>query len=189
LGLQEIGSLSETEDYDEVGEVAPQMRALTAINPNSVHVPVTRVAGVTTALTVPQDGLFPGTAALVNLHGYTPEQMFAGFEGVVLNFPSSARRGWWDQRTDGEVEEQFEEAMGRLDETWRQAVLFARIDSAAAAEGGPREPLYQPEMEALLPVVRGRVPLLVEVNKASDILKALEWLDGKGADAVLTGVA
>jgi imidazolonepropionase-like amidohydrolase len=189
LGLQEVGSLPETQDTDEIGEVTPQMRALMAVNPNSVHVPVTRVAGVTTALTVPQGGLFPGTAALVNLHGYTPDQMFAGFEGVVLNFPSSARGGFGDRRTDEEIEEQFEEAMERLDETWQQAVLFARIDSAAASEGRPREPLYQPEMEALLPIVRGTMPLLIEVNKAADILKALAWLDGKNVAAVLTGVA
>jgi imidazolonepropionase-like amidohydrolase len=188
MGLQEVGSLSETVDVDEIGEVTPQMRALTAVNPSSVHVPVTRVAGVTTALAVPRGGLFPGTAALVSLHGYTPEQLFAGFEGVVLNFPSSARHGAGDRRTDEEVEKEFDEAMERLDETWRQAVLFARIDSAATAEGRG-EPAYQPEMEALLPVVRGATPLLVEVNKAQDILKAIEWLDGKNVRAVLTGVA
>ena len=40
----------------------------------------------------------PGTAALINLHGYTPDQMAAGFEGVVLNFPRSGRRGRFDRR-------------------------------------------------------------------------------------------
>lgn len=189
LGLQEIGAIPETQDTDEIGEITPQMRALTAVNPNSVHVPVTRVAGVTTVLTVPQGGLFPGTAALVNLHGYTPAQMFAGFEGVALNFPATVRRGFGDQRTDEELEKQLKEAMERLDETWRQAVLFARIDSAATAEGRPRAPYYQPEMEALLPVVQGRVPLLVEVDKAEDILRALEWIEENGVTAVLTGVA
>ncbi|HYE95517.1 MAG TPA: amidohydrolase family protein [Rubricoccaceae bacterium] len=189
LGLQEIGSLPETIDRDEVGEVSPQMQALTAVNPHSVLIPVTRVAGVTTVLTTPTGGLLPGTAALVHLHGYTPEQMDGGFRGVVLSFPSSARRGGFDRRTDEEVEKEFEEAMERLDETWDQAVLFARIDSAAVAGGHPREPVYQPEMTALLPAIRRQAPVLVEVNAAQDIEKALEWIERRNVRAILTGAA
>ncbi|MDW8286837.1 MAG: amidohydrolase, partial [Flammeovirgaceae bacterium] len=72
LGLVEIGSLPETQDDKEIGDIIPHMQALTAINPNSVSIPVTRVNGVTTVLAVPQAGLFPGTAALIHLHGYSP---------------------------------------------------------------------------------------------------------------------
>ncbi|NNF56770.1 MAG: amidohydrolase family protein [Rhodothermaceae bacterium] len=189
IGLQEVGSQPETQDYNELGEVTPQMQALTAVNPNSVHFPIARVAGVTAALTSPTGGLMPGTAALVRFHGYTPAQMDTGFRGVALNFPNSARRGAFDRRTDEDIKKQFEEAMERLDETWDQALLFARIDSAGAASGQPQRPAYQPEMEALLPVLRGSAALLVEVNAAADILKALEWLEGRDVRAILTGVA
>ena len=72
LGLQEIESISLTQDYDELGELTPEMDALTAVNPNSVLIPVTRVSGVTSVITYPSGGLFPGTAALINLQGYTP---------------------------------------------------------------------------------------------------------------------
>ena len=44
-------------------------------------------------------------------------------------------------------------------------------------------------MAALLPVVRGEQALLVEANAAADIVKAIEWLDGKGVRAILTGAA
>jgi imidazolonepropionase-like amidohydrolase len=47
---------------------------------------------------------------------------------------------------------------------------------------------YVPEMEALLPVVRGEVPLLIEANDAQDILEAIEWVERRGLRAVLTGV-
>jgi len=50
LGLSEVGSDPRTTDFNELGEVVPQMKALTAINPNAVAIPVTRVSGVTTAL-------------------------------------------------------------------------------------------------------------------------------------------
>ena len=192
IGLQEVGSVEETQDYDELGDVTPQMKALTAINPSSVHFPITRVSGVTTALSVPRGGLMPGTAALLNLHGYTPDQMATGFEAAVLNFPSSGRRGPFDRREQEAIDKASKEAMEKLDDVWDQAVLYARIDSARAAGAGRQQAgaqAYQPEMAALLPVVRGQRVLMVEANAAADILKAIEWLDGKNVSAVLTGVA
>ena len=189
LGLVEVGSQSETQDTDEVGDVTPQMKALTALNVSSVHIPITRVSGVTTTLSVPDGAMMPGTAALVNLHGYTPEQMATGFEGVVLNFPMSGRRGRWDRREQEAIDKAAREAIDKLDDVWERAVLYARIDSARIASGADGAQAYQPEFEALLPVVRGTMPLLVEANAAADITTAIEWLDGKNVRAVLTGVA
>jgi imidazolonepropionase-like amidohydrolase len=190
LGLQEIGSLDETRDYAEIGEVTPHMQALTAVNPASTLIPITRVSGVTTVLTAPSGGLFPGTAALIDLQGYTPEQLDAGFRGVVMNFPSGARRGWWDRREQSEIDKERDEAMEKLNDTWEQAVLAARIDSAYQAAPEPKPtPEYVPEMEALGPVVQGEVPLLIEVDKASDITRAIEWVQEKGVRAIFTGVA
>lgn len=190
LGLQEVGSLDETQDYSEIGEITPHMRALTAVNPSSTLIPITRISGVTTVLTAPSGGLFPGTAALIDLQGYTPEQLDAGFRGVVLNFPSGARRGWWDRREQKEIDKERDEAMEKLNDTWAQAVLAARIDSAYQAAPEPKPtPEYVPEMEALGPVVRGEIPLLIEVDKASDITRAIEWVEEKGVRAIFTGVA
>ena len=189
VGLQEIGSQNETVDLDEIGEVTPQMRALTAVNPSSVHIPVTRLAGVTAALTFPRGGLLPGTAALVELYGYTPDEMATGVEAVVLNFPASGRRGAQDRREQAEVDRVGREALTKLDDVWRQAALYARLDSSRTAQGDRTAPAYQPEMAALLPVLRGERLLLVEANAAPDIVRALAWLRGKGVRAVLTGVA
>jgi len=191
IGLVEVGSLAETRDNDEVGDVTPQMRALTAVNPNSVAIPVTRVNGVTTALAAPSGGLFPGTAALINLHGYTPEQMrVGGFGGVVMSFPSSGRDGWWDERTDEEIEKSATKAKERLKDIWDQAVLYARIDSAhRAAPESDRTLEYAPEMMALAPVVRGEAPLLIEVNAARDIDSALVWVRARKIRAIFTGVS
>ncbi len=89
LVLVEVSSVPETVDYAEIGNVSPNMQALTTVNPNSEAIGVTRVSGVTTVLTVPSGGLFPGTAALINLNGYTPDQMYGGFKAIAMTFPSS----------------------------------------------------------------------------------------------------
>ena len=62
------------------------MEALTAVNPNSEAIPVTRVSGVTTVIAAPSGGVLPGIAASINLFGYTPDQMYAGAKGLIINF-------------------------------------------------------------------------------------------------------
>jgi len=189
LGLTEVNSDPRTRDYNEIGDVIPQMKALTAVNPSSVLIPVTRVSGVTAALSVPSGGLFPGTAALVNLYGYTPDQMYAGFEGVVLNFPASGRRSRWDRRTDEEIKKEAEKALKKLNEVWSRATEYHKIDSTLKAGGSQTKLEYYPEMEALLPVVRGEQTLLVEVNAADDIQAAIDWVEGKDINVVFMGVS
>src|SRR5687767_6452510 len=171
LGLQEIGSISVTHDYDELGELTPEMDALTAVNPNSVLIPVTRVSGVTSVITHPSGGLFPGTAALINLHGYTPEQMFAGFKAMVINFPATGRRGRYDRRTDEEIKKDGDKAIKKLNDTWARVRTYASIDSATIGKAE-----YNPEIAALVPVFKGHMTAMVEVNKESDILSAIHWI-------------
>ena len=180
LGLVEIGSISEAQDFREFGEISPQMEALTAVNPNSEAIPVTRVSGVTTTLTMPGGGLLPGTAATINLFGYTPDQMFAGSKGIVLNYPSGNRR--WRQSAE-QAERAKERALKTLNDTFDKAELYAKVEESGEAR-------YYPEMEALAKVVKGETILYVEVNAAKDILSAIEWIEERGYEkVVLTGVS
>jgi hypothetical protein len=184
IGLSEVGSDQRTRDLNEIGDVIPQMQALTAVNPNSALIPVTRVSGVTTALTAPVGGMFPGTAALINLHGYTPDQMYANFKGVVVNFPSTGRRGGFDRRTDDEIKTAVEKSMKKLNDVFDRAIQYHKLDSTMKGKGLE----YYPEMEAMLPAVRGERMVMVEVNAAKDILEALKWIkERKLKKVVLTG--
>ncbi len=180
LGLVEINSVAESRDYNEEGDITPQMQALTAVNPNSEAIPVTRVSGVTTVITKPSGGVFPGTAATINLFGYTPDQMYAGSKGLIINFPNSARR--WRQ-TQEQADRARERALGVLNDTWDKAETYASIR-------GSEDVRYYPEMEAIADVIDGKMMIYVEVNAASDILSALEWIEDRGLEQVVfTGVS
>ncbi|GAB3020298.1 amidohydrolase family protein [Cyclobacterium sediminis] len=183
LGIVEINSLRETQDYMELGKVTPQMQALTAVNPNGVAIPVTRVSGVTTVLTQPRGGYFPGTAALINLNGYTPEQMYGGFKGVNMNFPSAARSGSYDNRSLSDLDKAAKESLEEIDALWEKAATYLSIKK----KGGELE--YYPEMEQLSKVLAKELPLLIEVNAAQDILSSLAWAKEKQITPILTGVA
>lgn len=185
VGLFEMGQIPQATDAAEAGQINPQMKALTAVNPNSAIIPVTRISGVTTVISYPAGGMIPGTAALINLHGYVPDQMAAGFEGVVMNFPETGRGGFYDRRTDDEIKKDVEKAFRQLNDAWDKAVQYYKLDSATKSKGLK----YYPEMEAMLPVVKGERALMIEVNVAKDIREALKWIKEKKIKRViLTGV-
>ncbi len=188
LGLIEVGSISVTQDENEIGDVKPYLKALTAVNPNSVAIPVTRVGGVTTVLTMPEGGLVPGTAALINLIGYTPDQMYAGFQAVRMNFPSSGSRGRWDRRSDEDRKKEEDKKLKELNDLWDNAKLFADINDAAKKDATLHVD-YNPTMEAMIPVVRGEMMVLIEADREADIRSALKWIKEKEINAILTGCA
>ena len=182
LGLAEIGSLPETQDFNEIGDLTAHMNALTAVNPSTVHVPTTRVHGITSVITEPENGILPGTAALIGLHGYTPEQMHLGDVTLTkLNFPSVGRQGPSDDRSPETIQKEAEKALTQLNDLWGQAERYARIDSAVAEQPeARRQPEFVPAMEGLLPVIRGEQPLMISANAAADISKALDWAEERG---------
>src|SRR5689334_7032521 len=88
LGLSEVSSTRETVDTGELGEFMPQLRALSAVNPESEHFGVVRVNGITSAMTFPSSGgrgggrfgggeqqFISGQAALIHTDGWTWEDM------------------------------------------------------------------------------------------------------------------
>lgn len=186
VGLLEFGQVEVASDQEDEGQIIPQMRALTAVNPNTPIIPVTRVSGVTTVIVYPNGGLMPGTASLMDLHGYVPDQMYAGFDGIVINYPNTGRRGFFDRRTDEELKKASEKALAQLNDVWDRAVQYYKIDSASKGKSSK----YYPELQALLPAVRGERALLIEANAAKDILGALKWIkERRIKKAILTGVA
>ena len=91
LGLQEIGSVRQTVDVDELGDMSPEALAVVAVNPDSTALPVARSNGVLTAAVFPSGGLIPGRASIIVLDGWTNRDMTVRADaGLVINWPSAA---------------------------------------------------------------------------------------------------
>ncbi len=89
IGLIEIGAVRATRDQSEVGNFTPEVAALTAVNPDTAIIPVTRANGILTALVTPTGGTVSGYASLINLDGWTTEDL--GIEkhaGLVIRWPA-----------------------------------------------------------------------------------------------------
>ena len=183
LGLNEISAVSLTRDANEIGEFTPQMKAITAVNPNSVLIPVTRVNGVTTVITTPTGGIFPGTAALIDLWGYTPNQMSTGFQALLINYPNTGKRGWWDKRSEEDIKKDAEKAVKKLNEYWEKAVSYSTIYSTAGDEVD-----YNPELESMRKAVNKEMKVIVNCNSKEDILSAIKWIKKSNVEGILSGV-
>src|SRR4051794_35070874 len=89
IGLVEIPTGAPgTVDTSETGDMNPNAMAIVSISPYSAHIGVTRVNGITNAVSLPQGGVISGQAALINLAGTTPSEMAVlPTAGLVINYP------------------------------------------------------------------------------------------------------
>lgn len=194
LGLIEVSAVAVTVDSDEVGgPFKPHVRAFTAINPHSAAIPVTRTNGVTNVISPPGSGTISGKATLIDLFGNSPDSM-AVLEsaGLVHDWPSSGGGAWWDDRSDREIREEYEQEVGEIDDYWNRAFAYDRMMTAFEENpSGKTRPDKSLELDAMREVISGEVPVLLSVDEAKDIVKALEWIETmeeKGIRFILTGV-
>ena len=177
LGLQEIGAVAVTNDQAELGDFNPHVRAFTAINPSSVNIPVTRVNGVTHVISMPVSGRLAGKATLIDLYGYSPDSMaISPNAGIHLNWPTSKKGGWWDERSDEEVKKEYKEDLKKLNDFISRAQFYDEM--MTDFENNPnnkQQPDMDKKMQAMREVVKGDIPIIVSVDAKSDILDVIEW--------------
>lgn len=191
LGLQEIGAVSVTNDQAELGSFNPHIRAFTAINPSSVSIPVTRVNGITHVISLPVSGRISGKAALVDLYGYSPDSMAVrGNAALHLNWPSSYKRAWRDDRSPEEVKKDYEKKVKELNNYWKKAEFYNRM--MAKYENDPNnkvKPNKDEDMDAMREIVTGKVPVIISVDREKDILNAIRWAEEhEDVNVILAGV-
>jgi imidazolonepropionase-like amidohydrolase len=189
MGLREIEVVQGTNEYTQRGnDVAAAFNVLEGINPASTLIAVNRMEGVTTTLAVPgslgvppSDGLIWGQAALIGLDGATIEAMqIKSPAAMVANLSESAKdagggsRAAVALRLRRVLSDAREYATRRADYRRRQIQDL----SASAAD-----------LEALQPVLRGELPLLVIANRRSDIETALRIAKEYKLRLILAGVA
>ena len=177
LGLEEIGSIRETNDTGEIGDFMPQLKALSAVNPDSEHFGVVRVNGITTAIALPGGGgrggggIIVGQAALLHTDGWTWEEMEINRSAaMVLNFPSAPVRGGRGGMPDfldmspsasgGDARRAVLDQIAKLNGFFDDAHKY-KIAKAANLADFHKDLRF----EAMLPVIDGKMPLAVNFQR------------------------
>ncbi|HEV2444645.1 MAG TPA: amidohydrolase family protein [Candidatus Sulfopaludibacter sp.] len=207
LGLQEIGAVRETVDTGELGDFMPQLHALVAVNPESEHFGAVRVNGITSAITLPGGGggrggggsqWISGQAALIHTSGYTWEEMnISKSAALQLNFPSLGGRGG-----RGGMPPDIAEMMGlaagaaggaNARRTYQENIarINAFFDDArhykAAKAAHPAGFTTDLKLEAMIPVLDGKVPVAVSASTAETMHDAIQFADKQHVRIVIMG--
>ena len=169
MGLFEIGGVDVAVDQDELGDFTPNVRAHVAVNPESRHIGVARSNGILVSVSSPGGGLIAGLASAMMLDGWTWEQMTLKPEvGMVMEWPNTGAQ--YDRRI-AELKEFFAAA---------RAYRTARTAAADRHETDSR-------MEAMIPVLEKRIPVIVGANDSRQIQDAVAWAREEDIRIVLRG--
>jgi imidazolonepropionase-like amidohydrolase len=190
LGLTEINSVRGTLDFQETGTINPNVRAETAVNPDSERIPVTRANGIALAVTSPTGGLISGMAALIMLDGWTWENMtLKAPVSMVMNWPRiSVTAAYGMQQSRDEQRKNIQKQLDTLEKTFRETRAY-KVSRDAAGEKGV--PFHKTDVrwEAMIPVLCGELPVWVSANSVQEIESAVEWADREQVKMVLFGGA
>jgi imidazolonepropionase-like amidohydrolase len=184
MGLSEIpqGAAS-TVDISEVGSFNPNAQAYYGINPHSAHVGVTRVVGITHVASLPTGGIISGTAAIMNLAGWTaPEMQVNPKAAIVINLPRSgfAGRGFGgggaaQQGNTQDAQRARERQLDSLRTILRDAEAYGKAIDAAERDRTLPRVQRDVVLASLVPAVRGQMPVVFTADRASDIRAAINF--------------
>lgn len=199
MGLREIGAVSATVDSSETGAFNPDVVAAEAVLPSSEHIPVTRAAGITEVLAVPASGgmdsggasgVLGGQASAINMAGWTISDMLIKKSvAMVLNWPEIETESFdfstftRKQKSYSDAKQEQEKQIEELTEWLDRARHYAQ----ALGHGGAGDFQRDLKLEALVPVTRGELPVLVLAEKARDIRAAIAFCDKQGLKMILAG--
>jgi imidazolonepropionase-like amidohydrolase len=192
LGLSEVGQVSATNDYNEMGKFMPHLQAFSAIHVESEHIPVARANGITHVLTCPRGERIAGQAALISLDGWTPEEMeISRRAALMINFPAqpgsrsgsrfSGRFGRGPTRPYAELKKEYEAEIQELKLFLEKARHYLKAKETASGLTFA----VDPQLEGMIPALKGQEPVIISASRAVDIKAAVNFAREEKLDYVL----
>lgn len=183
IGLYEVGQVQNTRDDAARGidNIAAAFRAWEGLNTQSVLIAPARREGVTNVAVVPSGGqLVSGQAAMLNLVDGMPTDMIIrtpiAMVAQVQN-PGGAGVG-----ARGELIVRLRELIEDTRAFMRNRAAFERAETRDFIAS-------RLDLEAMIPVVEGRLPLMVRADKATDIDAALRIAQENNLRIIIAGGA
>lgn len=168
LGVVEVGAVTDTRDGSSrsTNGIAAAFRVWDAINPNAMSLPVARQdGGITTVGVMPSGGMVAGLGAVIDLRsGVTADAMLRKTPAAMVATLDNAAAAQSGSRA---------EALAKLRTLLRDAREFnlARVRYDA---GNMRDLVAsRADLEAMQLVLRGTIPLVVNADRASEILNVI----------------
>jgi imidazolonepropionase-like amidohydrolase len=185
LGLTEISAERMTNDEIEMSdEIMPHMHVYDAFHAETALIPVTRINGITNAIVAPASGdTLPGQDSFIQLAGASATEMLTVRDiAMPLNFTGAQRRNQSFEQAKfpftrmGMATQLRQAFIDALDYDQKMAAYDKKKNSSDAKEkdkaGNP--PKRDLKLEALLPYLHGKKPVVLAAEQPNDLLTALE---------------
>lgn len=168
LGLHDAEAVRATRDFADVGNINPHIRSLIAYNTDNLIIPTIKTNGILYTQCTPREGLISGSSSIMALEGWNWEDaVLKADDGIHLNFPKNVTR---KSDAEGEVSsslnKKYTDELNYLIKFFNDAQSYC--SSQTVIEKNIR-------FEAMRPIFKGSANLYIHVDKAKDILIALNF--------------
>jgi imidazolonepropionase-like amidohydrolase len=166
MGIVEVDGVEQTNDagadkspFHAAIDIAP------AVNPKTSSIPLNRAEGITRAIVAPDNNgsIFAGLGAVIDL-GADRDAVTKARAFQFMEYGEAGARAAGGSRPAAIA--QFRNALAQVKDYSRNPNGYSDVGKEAL--------LTRADAEALVPVVAGRMPLLIHVERASDILALID---------------
>ena len=202
IGLNGPAEQPGASDVKELGDLNPQLRAFTAVNPDAEQIPMSRASGVTSAIVFPDGELIPGQLSLIHLDGSNNDAMtILPAAAIHLRFPIIATMRVWQHEAKADDEDPrdavaykplpYPEAKREHDRQIKELNSF--FDQARryrhAKLANAKDLKTDLRFEAMLPVLDGTMPVFVTAVREREIREAIAFAGKQKIKIILADAA
>lgn len=186
LGLDGYAVGFAGQDFNELGDpVTPQLSAIDAINPQDETFRMAREGGVTCVSTGPgSSNVIGGTFCIIKTYGNRVDDMIVREKAAMkIAFGENPKNCYKEKGVYSRMS-----VAAKLREVLQKTIIYDKKLREAGCETSWNEinrgsgegqvdiskmPAYDAKLEAMLPVIRGEIPLKAHAHRADDICTAI----------------
>lgn len=168
IGLDNEGMGWEGHDFNEYSDpLTPHMRAIDSINPQDEAFTLALQGGVTSACTGPgSSNVVGGTFVAIKLSGKRVDNM-------IIKNPLAMKCAFGENPKRGFGQMQKKSPMTRMATAALLRELLFKAKNYMCEKDEGKNPPFDMKLEAMLPVMRGQIPLKAHAHRADDILTSI----------------
>ncbi len=179
LGLNEIDAVRATHDFNEVGNLNPNVRAIIAYNTDSKITPTVRSNGILLAEVKPLGGRISGTGSVVQLDAWNWEDAAVAMDvSMHLTWPVPKEFNDPTAEQTEKAGEKYHEAILELKKLFDEAKAYSLLNNPVNVNL---------KYESMKPLFDSRCKLFIHTNDLVSITTSVSFARSYGMTPVIVG--
>ncbi len=178
VGLRELDAVRATLDYNETGDLNPNVRSIVAYNTDSELIGTLRSNGILFAQTTPMGGLISGQSSVVKLQGWNWEDAAYKTDiGVHLNWPIKyIGFGWWEDAGQPKKNELRDKQLEEIDKIFYDSKVYFNDKN---------HEITNLKLESMIGFFDGSKKLFIYAEHSKDIVESVLFAQKHGVKNIV----